>query len=164
MYHLAQINVAQLLAPIDSPLLEDFVADLDRINALAERSKGFVWRLKDEGGNATQLNPFNDDSLIVNMSVWESVEDLKAFVYRSDHIEVYLKRAKWFERSPVAHMALWWVAKADIPTAAEGRDRLLYLREHGETEHAFSFKQMFEMPPPTASYRSPGYSPANFSA
>lgn len=105
-YQLAQINIAKLVSPIDSPPIADFVADLDRINLLAERSKGFIWRLKDETGNATHINPFNDALLIVNISVWESVEDLKQFVYRSDHVEVYIKRAKWFEKMPEAYTAL----------------------------------------------------------
>lgn len=148
MYHLAQINIAHLLEPIDSPLLEDFVNDLDRINGIAEQSPGFVWRLKDDSGNATQINPFHDDNIIVNMSVWENLDSLKAFAYRSDHLEVYLKRAKWFERLSVAHMALWWTKAGEMPTPAEGRDRLLYLREHGDSEYAFSFKNVFEMPMP----------------
>ncbi len=147
MYQLAQINIARLLEPIDSPLLADFVADLDRINGIAEQSAGFVWRLKDENSNnATSIDPFNDKSLIVNISVWESAEALKQFVYNSGHIEVYLKRAKWFERMDKAHMALWWVKKGEMPTAEEGRDRLMYLQTHGETAHAFSFRHIFEPP------------------
>ncbi len=142
--NLAQINISRLLEPIDSPLLADFVADLDRINGIAEQSKGFVWRLKgDNVNNATAINPFDDDMILVNMSVWETIEDLKNFAYRSDHVEVFVKRAKWFERLPVAHTALWYVEEGQIPTPEEGRDRLLHLREHGETDFAFSFKKMF---------------------
>lgn len=145
-YYLAQINIARLLAPIDSPQLEEFVSNLDRINGLGESSKGFVWRLKDESNNSTSFNPFNDDKIIVNLSVWESAEDLKNFAFRSEHIDFYLKRANWFERMTEAHMALWWVKKGQFPTAEEGRDRLLHLRQEGETEYAFSFKNMFEKP------------------
>jgi hypothetical protein len=142
--YIAQINISRLLEPIDSPLLADFVADLDRINGIAEQSKGFIWRLKDENANnATAINPFNDDKILVNMSVWETVDDLKNFAYRSDHVEVFMKRAKWFERLPVAHTALWYVKKGSFPTPEEGRDRLLHLQAHGETEFAFSFKKMF---------------------
>jgi Domain of unknown function (DUF3291) len=145
--YLAQINIAKLLAPIDSPLLEDFVADLDRINTIADDSKGFVWRLKEDNGSAVNIDVFNDKSLIVNMSVWESVEDLKNFAYRSDHIEIFMKRAKWFERMTEAHAAMWWIeANGFFPTATEGRDRLLYLRTHGESAHAFSFKKIIEKP------------------
>jgi Domain of unknown function (DUF3291) len=146
MYQLAQINIAQLLAPIDSPLLADFVADLDRINALAESNPGFVWRLKEESGNATSIDPFNDTSLIVNVSVWESVEHLKQFAYRSDHVEVFMKRAKWFSRMQEAHVALWWIKAGAYPTPEEARDRLLYLRAHGESPEVFSFKQLFDAP------------------
>jgi hypothetical protein len=142
--YIAQINISRLLEPIDSPLLADFVADLDRINGIAEQSKGFIWRLKDENANnATAINPFDDDKILVNMSVWETVDDLKNFAYRSDHVEVFMKRAKWFERLPVAHTALWHVEKGSFPTPEEGRDRLLHLRTYGETEFAFSFKKMF---------------------
>jgi Domain of unknown function (DUF3291) len=145
-YQLAQINIAKLLAPIDSPLLADFVADLDRINALAENSPGFVWRLKDDSGNATGFNPYHDNTIIVNISVWENPDVLRQFVYRSDHVEVFMKRAKWFERPVEAHMALWWVPAGDYPDAAEGKNKLDYLRAHGETKQVFSFKKMFEKP------------------
>ncbi len=108
-YHLAQINIAHLKAPIDDPLLADFVADLDRVNHIADQSEGFIWRLKDQVGNATSYNPYNDLSYIINMSVWRDTEALKAFIYRSDHLDVYLKRAKWFHPMEKAHMALWWI-------------------------------------------------------
>ncbi len=140
---LAQINIAKLLAPIDDPLIADFVADLDRINALAEASPGFVWRLKDDHNNATSFNPFNDPLIIVNISVWESMEALKNFAYRSDHVEVFMKRAKWFERMQTEHLALWWIEAGQFPSAEEARDRILYLREHGPSEKAFNFGKTF---------------------
>lgn len=145
-YYLAQINISRLLAPLDSPQLEDFVSNLDRINALAEKSQGFVWRLKDDSNNATSINPFNDDKIIINMSIWESVEELKNFAFKTDHVEIYLKRANWFERPTEATTALWWVKKGEYPTAEDGRDRLLHLRQQGETEYAFSFKKLFDKP------------------
>lgn len=141
--YLAQINIARLLEPLDSPLLADFVSELDQINLLAENSPGFVWRLKEENGNATNIDVFQDATLIVNMSVWESIEHLMAFTYRSGHVEVFKKRAKWFERSNAPHLALWWTTGNPMPDAFEGRDRLLHLRAHGETNHAFSFKKVF---------------------
>jgi hypothetical protein len=145
MYHLAQLNIAHLLEPIDSPLLEDFVGDLDRINGIAEQSKGFVWRLKDEtSDNATSINPFPDANIIVNMSVWESIEDLKEFTYRSGHVQVFMKRAKWFYAPKEAHYVLWWIKKGEMPTPEEAKDRLYHLREHGETAFAFSFKKVFD--------------------
>jgi hypothetical protein len=141
-YHLAQINIARLLAPIDDPLIADFVRQLDDINALAESSPGFVWRLKEESGNATNIDVFGDSLLIVNMSVWESIEDLKNFAYKSAHVQVFCDRTRWFEKMEVAHMALWWVPAGTLPTAEEGRDRLLYLREHGESDWAFTFRSL----------------------
>lgn len=142
---LAQINIARLLAPLDSPLLADFVADLDRINAIAEQSPGFVWRLKDDSGNATAFDPFNDKLLVVNLSVWENVDALRDFAFRSEHLEVYLKRAKWFEKMDKSHLALWWVSIDEpFPDAAEGRRRLLHLQERGESRFAFSFKKIFQ--------------------
>jgi Domain of unknown function (DUF3291) len=144
MKYLAQINIAKLLAPIDSELLADFVADLDRINTIAENSQGFIWRLKEENGSAINIDVFNDKSLIVNMSVWKSIEDLKNFTYRSGHIEVFMKRAKWFEHMTEAHTAMWWIeANGELPTATEGHDRLMHLRTHGDSTYAFSFKKTF---------------------
>lgn len=142
--YLAQMNIAVLKEPIDSPLLADFVGDIDRINQIAETSAGFVWRLKDDGSNnALELNPFDNPNFIVNMSVWEDVESLKKFAFHTDHLEVYLKRAKWFERMEKPHLCLWWIDADKIPTAKEGRERLEYLQENGETAFAFSFKKIF---------------------
>ncbi len=143
MYHLAQINIARLLAPIDDPMIADFVAQLDTINALAERSSGFVWRLKDDSNNATELSPFDDPLIVVNMSVWESVEALRGFAYRSAHVEVFKDRFRWFERPTQAHMALWWVPEGHQPTATEGKARLEHLRAHGPTAAAFTFARQF---------------------
>src|SRR6478672_10352366 len=107
-YQLAQLNVATLKAPLDSPELKDFVDNLDRINALAEASPGFVWRLKGEGNDATALRPMGED-IIVNMSVWSDVESLKNYVYRSPHVEILKRKREWFTRMAESHMALWWV-------------------------------------------------------
>ena len=145
-HQLAQINIARLLAPIDDPLVAGFVAQLDTINTLAESSNGFVWRLKDESGNATDINPFDDPMLIVNMSVWESVEDLKSFAYHTDHIKVFKDRAKWFEKPSDAHMVLWWIPQGEFPSVEEAKDRLMHLRKHGESDYAFSFRKIFPAP------------------
>ncbi|MFM2269834.1 MAG: hypothetical protein RL757_3275 [Bacteroidota bacterium] len=143
-YQLAQINIAKLLAPIDSPLLADFVADLDRINGIAEQSAGFVWRLQGDSGNATGINPYDNAAFIVNVSVWKDVESLKNFVYRSGHLDVFLKRAHWFEPMKTPHMALWWIAENDFPTPEACKIRLDYLTQNGESEFAFSFRNIFE--------------------
>lgn len=140
--HVAQVNIARARAPIDSPLLADFRAMLDPINALADRSPGFVWRLQTEDGDATGIRGFGDDRIIVNMSVWESIDHLADFVYRSAHIEVMRRRREWFERISL-HAALWWVPAGHEPSVAEAEERLAHLRRHGPTPHAFTFKQRF---------------------
>jgi hypothetical protein len=137
--HLAQVNIARARAPIDDPLMGGFVARLDAINALAEASPGFVWRLKTDEGNATSLQPYDDERILVNLSVWQTPEHLKQFVYRSAHKEVMHHRKEWFERFTGAYMALWWIEPGHVPTIAEAKERLAYLQLHGESEFAFSF-------------------------
>ena len=122
-YHLAQINIARLVAPLDDPKIAEFVAQLEPINALADCEPGFVWRLKSESGNATDIAYNDDPFVIVNMSVWESLEALRDFAYRSDHIKVFRDRAKWFEKATKPNYCLWWVPAGHVPTVAEGRER-----------------------------------------
>ncbi len=148
-YHLAQVNIGRMLAPLDDPLVAEFVARLDEINALADGSPGFVWRLQTEQGNATSLRPYDDERILVNMSVWESLEYLKAYVYKSAHVEVMRQRRQWFEKFEGMYLALWWVKAGHIPTVAEAKRRLEYLSEYGESAHVFTFKQPF--PPPDVS-------------
>ncbi len=144
-FHLAQLNVARLLAPIDSEQLREFVEGLAPINRLAEESPGFVWRLKDDSGNATRVtHPWSDDPMaMVNLSVWESPEPLKQYVYRSEHLDYYLKRAGWFEKPKEPHYVLWWIPAGHTPTLYEAKERLDHLRAHGPTPHAFSFGRVF---------------------
>jgi heme-degrading monooxygenase HmoA len=123
-----------------------FAARLDAVNALAESSPGFVWRLKTEAGNATSISAHDDELILVNLSVWESVEHLKQFVYRSAHAEAMKSRRQWFERMREPHAALWWVAPGHAPTVAEAKERLAYLRLYGETEFAFSFARVIHPP------------------
>jgi len=143
-FHIAQINVALPVAPVDSPLLQEFAAALDSINAIADESPGFVWRLQTEDGNATAIRPFEDDRILVNMSVWESVDALADFVYRSGHLNVMRRRREWFQRTHM-HIALWWVPVGHIPSVAEAAERLAHLREHGPTPYAFTFKASFSV-------------------
>lgn len=145
MQHLAQLNIGKLLQPIDHPQIADFVQNLEQINQQAEQSKGFVWRLKDESGNATAIKEFPDPLMILNLSVWESVEDLKNFVYRSEHLNFYLRRSEWFEPHQAPHMVLWWIPAGHIPTPTEALERLEYLQQHGESEYAFTFRKIFTM-------------------
>jgi heme-degrading monooxygenase HmoA len=142
-HHVAQVNVARLRAPIDSPELADFVALLDTINELGDTSPGFVWRLKTPGGDATSFRVFDDDSLIVNLTVWESIEALSDFAYRTDHKEVMRRRREWFVPMEEAYLALWWVPIGHRPSVAEAEDRLRYLRAQGPTPEAFTFRDRF---------------------
>ena len=147
-YHLAQYNIARLLAPLDDPLLADFMANLDPINRLGDRTPGFVWRYQTEEGNSTSIRVRGDPMIIINFSVWESVEALFQFTYRSDHAAVYRRRREWFEAPLESHLVLWWIPAGHIPTVEEGEQRLDHLRAHGPTPHAFTFKQQFAAPQP----------------
>lgn len=144
-YELAQLNIASMKAPLDSPVMAEFVANLDRINALAENSPGYVWRLKTDEGNATALRPFGDDAL-VNLSVWQDVGSLRAFVFSTDHVQIMRRRAEWFERMGEAYVVLWWVPAGHRPTIAEAKERLEHLRQHGPTERAFAFRSAHPAP------------------
>jgi hypothetical protein len=144
-YELAQLNIAQMKTPMDAPEMADFVANLDRINALAEAAPGFVWRLKSEEGNATALRPFGPDTL-VNMSVWSSVASLNDYVYKSLHVELMKRRKEWFGRMADAYQVLWWVPQGHRPGEDEAMQRLQTLRAMGPTDKAFHFKQPFAQP------------------
>jgi hypothetical protein len=146
VYHLAQINIARMLAPIDDPIMEDFVAQLPPINALAEESPGFVWRLQSDGGDATSIKVYEDDMVIINLTVWESLEALRQYVYTSAHSNVMRDRRRWFEKFDGPYYAMWWIPAGHLPDPQEGKDRLEYLREHGDSAHAFSFKNVFDVP------------------
>ena len=145
-WQLAQINIARFRAPIDSPLIAGFVEMLDPINAIADASPGFVWRLQTEEGNATSIHAFEDDLILVNMSVWRSYEDLDAFVYRSRHNEVFRRRREWTEPMVQPYVAMWWVPAGTIPTVEEGKRRLDLLIERGPTPEAFGFRTRFPAP------------------
>ena len=142
-HHVAQINIGRAVGDVDGPELADFMALLDPINALADAAPGFVWRMQDENGNNTSLRPYEDDRMIVNMSVWESIDALYEFVYRTAHVEVFKRRREWFERFESTYMALWWVPAGTIPTVEDAKLRLASLDEHGPTPYAFTFKQRF---------------------
>ena len=144
-HELAQFNQAKLLAPLESPQLADFVANLDRINTLAEESPGFVWRLQTDAGNATEIRPFGDNVLI-NLSVWQDVESLQRFVYRSDHVDIMSRRREWFDRLREPALVLWWVPVGHRPSLDEAQDRLGRLKTRGATADAFTFKNTFPAP------------------
>jgi Domain of unknown function (DUF3291) len=145
-WHLAQINIGRLRAPIDDPLIAEFRDALAEINAVAERSPGFVWRLQTAEGDATALHPTGEELVIPNMSLWESAEALADFVLRSDHTPFLRRRREWFERYESAYVALWWVPAGHIPTLGEGMERLAILDRDGPTEQAFTFARRFPAP------------------
>jgi hypothetical protein len=152
-YHLAQVNIATLKAPIDSPQLKDFVDNLDRINTLAENSDGFVWRLKGEGNDATSLRPFGDD-VIVNLTVWRDVDALRNYVYKTPHLEIMKRRREWFTRMAEAYTCLWWIPAGHVPTVAEAAQRLSLIREQGPTAESFHFGEAFSAPDSAAAGQS----------
>jgi hypothetical protein len=151
--HLAQLNVGRLRAPMDDPMIDDFRENLDPINALAEASPGFVWRLQDEAGNATGIKPYGDDLEIVNLSVWESVDALADFTYRTGHTAFLRRRREFFEAPAQPILCLWWIPEGTTPTVEDAIARLDHLREHGPTPTAFTFRHRFE---PGAALPTPG--------
>ena len=145
-YRLAQLNITRMKAPLDNPIMERFVAWLEPINGLADESPGFVWRLQTEEGDATAIRAFDDDRILVNMSVWESLEALRAFVFKSDHAGVMRERARWFEPMYGPTTVLWWVPEGHTPTVDEAKKCLELLRAKGPSESAFTFSQPFRRP------------------
>ena len=145
-FHLAQLNIARMLFPLESPEMADFVNNLDRINELADSSEGFVWRLMGDGNDATSLRPFDDEMIIVNMSVWQNLERLKDYVYKSAHTDILKRRAEWFEKVRDAMVVMWWVPAGHEPTVQEAKERLEHLRMNGSSEFAFSFREAFPTP------------------
>jgi hypothetical protein len=144
--NIAQLNISKMIGVnIDDPIMKDFVAQLDEINLLGEQSKGFVWRLKSDDGNATSYNPYSDDRIIVNFTIWETVEDLKDFVYNTAHRLVMKDRKKWFENLGQPSYVLWYVDADKMPTINEAVERLTYLQNNGASSYAFDFKNIFSL-------------------
>ncbi len=152
---LAQLNIGVIRAPMDSRVMADFAANLNRINAIADASEGFVWRLQTEQGDATGIRPFGNENMLVNMSVWRDLESLSRYVYNSAHVEIMRRRREWFERMDEAHLVLWWVARGHRPDVGEGLARLELLRTRGPGGDAFTFRKAF-----TAPGSAPSSSPA----
>jgi hypothetical protein len=144
-YQLAQVNIGRLRAAVDHPMIRDFVDNLAPVNALAEASAGFVWRLTGEGDDATDLAPYEDPLIAINMSVWTDIPSLGAFVYRGDHVRIMRRRREWFEPMDL-FMVLWWVPAGHRPTIEEAKARLALLEAHGPTAEAFTFKVPFPAP------------------
>ncbi|PTP40189.1 DUF3291 domain-containing protein [Vibrio splendidus] len=140
---LAQLNIALTKYPLDAPEIKEFVDNLELVNGIAESSEGFVWRLKDESGDATNIQAFDDPNMIVNMSVWDSVDSLKNFMFRTHHRDFMRRKGDWFHRLPEDTYVLWWIEEDHIPTLEEAIERLEHLREIGDTPYAFTFKTNF---------------------
>jgi len=143
-YELAQFNIGVIRGPIDSPVMAEFVANLDRINALADRSPGFLWRLQTEEGDATAIRPYpENENMAVNLSVWTDADALRRFVFQSAHVEIMRRRREWFEKMDEAYLVLWWVPKGHRPSVEEAKARLELLRQKGPSPEAFTFRQVY---------------------
>ena len=140
--HLAEINIAKPAYALDDPRIAGFVNRLDAVNAVADRSEGFVWRLQEESGNALEIQAFDDPTLIINMSVWETPEHLEHFVWNTVHKQVYRRKAEWFKALAEHHFAMWWVEEGHVPTLAEARGKLEHLARHGDTDEAFGWAHL----------------------
>ena len=145
-YHLAQSNVARMRGALEEPVMSGFVARLESLNELADRSPGFVWRYQTDADDATEIRVFNDELILFNMSVWESIESLENYVYKSSHVEALQQRAAWFERPTRAPLVLWWVRAGHIPSVEEAKQRFDRLWEQGPGEPAFTFRDRFPAP------------------
>jgi hypothetical protein len=146
-FHLAQANIGRFKAPIDHEIMRGFREQLDPINALADQTPGFVWRLQTEDGNATAIRPYaSDDLMAINMSVWESLESLQQFVYKSDHVRTLRERKQWFAEMEGPILVLWWIPAGHVPGVDEARERLQHLKDFGPTAHAFTFRTPFAAP------------------
>ncbi len=141
--NLAQLNLAQMTMPADHPDMSDFIGNLDRINAIADKSPGFIWRYTEEDYSASQA--VFGPNMLVNMSVWESIEDLTEFTYKSPHLAIYKRRKEWFTKMDSPHMVCWYVEEGNIPSLEEARARIKHLQSHGETPYAFTFRKQFSM-------------------
>ena len=146
MFNLAQVNIAIAKGAMDSEVMKVFSDNLDPINTIAEASEGFVWRLKDEAGNATNIVFSDNPNELVNMSVWQSVDALKHFMFKTHHIDFLKRKKEWFETVTEQTYALWWVPVGHYPSIQEAKDRLTLLNTNGETAEAFTFKTCFEPP------------------
>ena len=145
-FHLAQANIARMRAPLGDPLMEGFRSQLEAINAIADESPGFVWRLQTAEGDATAVRAFDDERILFNMSVWDSIETLHAYVYRSGHLGPLRNRREWFEPLEGPSLVLWWVPEGHIPTVEEAKEKLRLLKERGPTPSAFTFRTSFAAP------------------
>jgi heme-degrading monooxygenase HmoA len=155
MLHLAQFNIGRGRAPLDDPAMAEFVNALDQVNTAAEQSPGFVWRLKDDNGaSSSYVRAYEDERMLISLSVWESIEAVRAFTYGEPHVLFFRRRAEWFEPHGGPNLVLWWIPAGHIPTVREAVERMEHLIANGPTAHAFTFKSA--MAPPAASAHPSG--------
>jgi hypothetical protein len=140
--HLAELNIGYFRFPAEDPRMAGFMDNLDRVNAIAERSDGFIWRLKDDSGNATAIRPFPDENMALNLSVWRDAESLEHYVWNTVHKQFYAKRAEWFQLMSAHHFVMWWVEEGHLPTPQEAKERLDHLRENGDSDFAFGWSHL----------------------
>lgn len=146
-YHLAEINIAKMKGiTINDSIMKEFVDNLDLVNTLAEKSEGFVWRLKDDSSNATNLNPYNDEQIIVNVSVWENMETLEHYIYKTFHSDFLKRRKEWFQKFGKASTAMWWIPAGQVPTLEEAVEKLDYLQQNGPSQLVFDLRNKFPSP------------------
>jgi len=140
--HLAELNIGHFRHPTSDARMAGFMDNLDRVNAVAERSDGFIWRLKDESGNATSLRPFPDPDMAVNLSVWRDAESLEHYVWNTVHKQFYAKRAEWFQLMDAHHLVMWWVEEGHVPTPDEAKERLDHVQVNGDSDFAFGWSYL----------------------
>ncbi len=145
-YNLAQINIAQGKAAVDSEIMHGFVSRIEEINAIADKAPGFIWRLQTEEGDSTAIKAFDDPTMLVNMSTWQDVESLKKYVYNSFHVELIKGKKAWFDKIVKVHQVMWWIPAGTIPTIEQAKEKLVYLQKHGSTEQAFTFAKHYNKP------------------
>ncbi|NGN97540.1 DUF3291 domain-containing protein [Grimontia sp. S25] len=142
--HLAELNISIAKANIDDPLLKDFVDNIPSVNSTAESSRGYVWRFKDSYSKVLSYRLFGNPNTLINLSVWESADALKQFMFKTHHVGIMKRRNEWFEKPNSHNFVMWWIPEGHIPSLEEAKERLEHLREHGESEYAFTFRQFFE--------------------
>jgi hypothetical protein len=140
--HLAELNIGRLLHPLDDPRMADFADNLDRVNEIADRSEGFVWRLKSDSGNATGIQAFDDPRIIINISLWKSVDVLERYVWQTVHKRFYGRRHEWFDRFEGPYFVMWWVPVGHRPTVQEALERLQSLKDNGPSDFAFGWESL----------------------
>jgi len=145
-YCLAQVNVALARDEMDSSQMQGFVSRLEEIDSLADHAPGFVWRLQTESGDSTSIRVFDDPLMLVNLSVWEDLEALRQFVFRTLHAELLKNRAEWFRKMDTNHLAMWWIPHGHVPSVEEAKEKLEYIRQHGPSQEAFNLAKAFPSP------------------